>query len=613
MKVEQVAHILMGVFCTFLVILLFSGLLYAQDTPWMYDLFTPDGKFKKSLEVTGSVNATTGVTGGKTTDESGYFLLYEESGSSTQGMGFMGPAGPVTEDRYFRLVWFDSSTIENSIFIIGPESSVAGKKTYALTPVNLTSLTQNVYTTGTVRGGKYTKTISVNTTLTASECYDSIIYVDESCTVTLPPVATGMFIQFAIRGEYTLTVNPDDSDRLKLATGTAMTDGESLEIISGSAGAKIPIAYESSDGFQVFNETGGGTATTTSSTTVASTSSTTTTIINTPTVVTASITDIEDTTATGGGNVTSDGGSSVTAKGVCWAESTGPDLDDDCTSDGTGTGTYVSSLTGLTAETHYYVRAFATNSSGTGWGSEEEFDTEATPGAYDFREDWDSYRETWYASTCATPYTCTDDPTSWDSTYTASPIVGTNSLFVSGDVDTDFRYIKSAIGTTFTGGDEFYITWAVKWLDATADFDDSDQPNSLRLYSGTPTSTSLQGFFYLRWDEDYTRFDRTGFQNESASLGFWSTGWTSWTTPRYFKVRWKISTASSTPYNGECQMWYSSSGSEGTWTEGFNSTAVNTYGDVSVIGIKGGDTGNVYLTGDMIIDDIRVSTSDINY
>ena len=94
-----------------------------------------------------------------------------------------------------------------------------------------------------------------------------------------------------------------------------------------------------------------------------------------PTVTTTSVTDISTSTATSGGNVTSDGGAEVTARGVCWSTDPTPTLSDSHTTDGTDTGSFTSSITGLTPSTTYYVRAYATNSEGTSYGNEETFTT----------------------------------------------------------------------------------------------------------------------------------------------------------------------------------------------------------------------------------------------
>jgi uncharacterized protein (TIGR02145 family) len=98
-----------------------------------------------------------------------------------------------------------------------------------------------------------------------------------------------------------------------------------------------------------------------------------------PTLLTASITSITLTSAVSGGNITDDGGSDVTARGICWNTVTGPTLANSKTSNGTGKGSFVSNLTGLTAGTTYYVRAYATNSAGTAYGSEVSFATTPNP------------------------------------------------------------------------------------------------------------------------------------------------------------------------------------------------------------------------------------------
>jgi uncharacterized protein (TIGR02145 family) len=94
-----------------------------------------------------------------------------------------------------------------------------------------------------------------------------------------------------------------------------------------------------------------------------------------PTVTTTAVTNITQTTATSGGSVTADGGATVTARGVCWSTTSSPTIANSHTTDGSGTGTFVSNLTGLTANTLYYVRAYATNSAGTTYGNEVTFTT----------------------------------------------------------------------------------------------------------------------------------------------------------------------------------------------------------------------------------------------
>jgi sugar lactone lactonase YvrE len=107
------------------------------------------------------------------------------------------------------------------------------------------------------------------------------------------------------------------------------------------------------------------------------------TTILSPTIITALVSSITQTTASGGGNVTSDGGASIIARGVCWSTSVNPTTSDVCTADGTGTGTFFSSITGLTANTSYHVRAYAMNIAGTAYGADAPFT--ALPLDPDFR------------------------------------------------------------------------------------------------------------------------------------------------------------------------------------------------------------------------------------
>lgn len=94
-----------------------------------------------------------------------------------------------------------------------------------------------------------------------------------------------------------------------------------------------------------------------------------------PTVTTQAVSSIASTTATGNGNVTADGGATVSERGVCWKTSTGPTTADSKANSGTGTGAYTVSMTSLSPNTLYYVKAYAINSVGTSYGSEVTFTT----------------------------------------------------------------------------------------------------------------------------------------------------------------------------------------------------------------------------------------------
>jgi hypothetical protein len=106
-----------------------------------------------------------------------------------------------------------------------------------------------------------------------------------------------------------------------------------------------------------------------------------------PVVTTAAITSVTQTAAAGGGDVTSDSSPLVIAKGVCWSAFSNPTLSDMCTSNGVGTGAFISSIFGLTANTTYHVRAYATNSVGTAYGKDVPFTTLKAP---DFQIDTSS-------------------------------------------------------------------------------------------------------------------------------------------------------------------------------------------------------------------------------
>lgn len=131
-------------------------------------------------------------------------------------------------------------------------------------------------------------------------------------------------------------------------------------------------------------------------------------------VTTTAVSSITSTTAVSGGNVLSDGGLSVTARGVCWNTSPNPTIANSKTTDGNGTGSFSSSISALSANTPYFLRAYATNSAGTFYGDEitfttscgtittfpylESFATSTIPACYTFQNTGVGITNLWTAS-----------------------------------------------------------------------------------------------------------------------------------------------------------------------------------------------------------------------
>ena len=102
-----------------------------------------------------------------------------------------------------------------------------------------------------------------------------------------------------------------------------------------------------------------------------------TVFITIPIVITTSPTNITTTSATNGGNITSNGNGTVTSRGVCWNTTGNPSLQNSLghTTDGSGTGSFISVITGLSDGVTYYVSAYATNEKGTSYGEIKIFET----------------------------------------------------------------------------------------------------------------------------------------------------------------------------------------------------------------------------------------------
>lgn len=97
--------------------------------------------------------------------------------------------------------------------------------------------------------------------------------------------------------------------------------------------------------------------------------------IKPPTITTTSVTDLTAKSAMSGGIIFSGNGAEIIARGVCWNTSGNPSLTDSFTNDGLGLGVFESNIENLNVDTKYYIRAYATNGVGTGYGDEIEFIT----------------------------------------------------------------------------------------------------------------------------------------------------------------------------------------------------------------------------------------------
>jgi uncharacterized repeat protein (TIGR01451 family) len=96
-----------------------------------------------------------------------------------------------------------------------------------------------------------------------------------------------------------------------------------------------------------------------------------------PTLAPPEVSSIDATAAGIDSEIVANGGDFITVRGVCWNTTGSPSTGDDCTTDGTGMGSFTSSLIGLLPGTTYYVRGYGSNSAGTAYGSEVSFTTAA--------------------------------------------------------------------------------------------------------------------------------------------------------------------------------------------------------------------------------------------
>jgi uncharacterized protein (TIGR02145 family) len=211
--------------------------------------------------------------------------------------------------------------------------------------------------------------------LTVSTCKKS----PTEAKIELPSVTTGAVTSITSSGA-TVAGNVTDSGGATVTArgvciGTTQNSTTNCTYVSASNGAigtfTVPLR-ELSAGVtyyaRAFATNSGGTA-------YGSQTSFTTTSISLVSVTTGAVSNISSTGATVAGEVAATGGATVTARGVCYATTQNPTTSGTCAASGSGAGTFSATITGLTSGTLYYVRAYATNSAGTAYGSQASFTT----------------------------------------------------------------------------------------------------------------------------------------------------------------------------------------------------------------------------------------------
>jgi len=214
------------------------------------------------------------------------------------------------------------------------------------------------------------------------------------------------------------------------------------------------------------------------------------TVINFTTVgvTTTAATAIGPYAATSGGNITSDGGNAITARGVCFGLTANPDLTGSFTTDGTGTGTFVSSLILPTASTQYHYRAYATNSQGTFYGSDLTFTTLCDPG---------TITGTTPATRCGT---------------------GTVSLAATASSGSTVSWYSAATGGTYLGSGPAYTTPSISTTTNYYVAPETTTPASVAVGAGATSSSSYPNPFYSLWSNSHTQYLITAAELTAAGL-----------------------------------------------------------------------------------------------
>ena len=284
-------------------------------------------------------------------------------------------------------------------------------------------------------------------------------------------------------------------------------------------------------------------------------------------ISTTAVSSIDVTVATSGGTITAYDGAIVTARGVCWSTSHTPTIAlSTKTSNGTGTGAFSSNLTGLTLNTTYYLRAYATNNSGlTSYGAEVSFTTLAvTAGVTDV--DGNFYHtvtigtQTWMVENLKTTKYRNGDPIlspagSWSAVVTGAQAAYNNDAanatkygllynwYAAADsrkiapvgwhvpTDTEWSTLTTYLGGPGVAGDKLKESGNVNWLSPSAGTNSTGftaLPGGYRLSDGTFSSLGTNGYWwtstvygsYAWFGALYYNFSTASKSNDAKQLGY---------------------------------------------------------------------------------------------
>lgn len=220
--------------------------------------------------------------------------------------------------------------------------------------------------------------------------------------------------------------------------------------------------------------------------------------VSAPTVITLEVTSPTQTTATGNGNVTDDGGSPITERGVCWGTNHNPDLNgsyNSCTTN--GTGTYQVSMTGLTPGTTYYVRAYARNEAGLSYAENEV-----------------SF------STGTQQYTVTVSASTGGSAHVGSPTGPTTGTFTQGQSCTVYAVANS--NYTFTNWTENGIVVSTQANYQFTVYSNRILVANFNPIGGNAPQGAINGLFTINSSGDQVYFSKGNLQYiGSASTPYW--------------------------------------------------------------------------------------------